>query len=236
MRALLVRIGADQSVYGGCWNGPVDPITREFVYVPIPDDGPFHPGMATPYSMVSRHLSGKWPALLATLAPLNMHLDPDFAHLTYGDQGQRALQISSKLGSGDLLVFYAGLKDIHASPRLIYAIIGLMEIEQIVPTVLVSPGTWHQNAHTRRSSPYGPHDIVVRGKRGTSGRCERAIPIGHFAKRAYRALPALLTAWGGLGVAGGYLQRSARLPEFLNAAQFYHWFKRQKVALLPRNN
>ena len=49
-------------------------------------------------------------------------------------------------------------------------------------------------------------------------------------------LPALLTAWGGLGVRNGYLQRSARLPELVNAAQFYDWFKAQKVALLPRNN
>jgi hypothetical protein len=36
-------------------------------------------------------------------------LDPDFEHLTYGDQGQRAAQIKQKLGPGDLLVFYAGL-------------------------------------------------------------------------------------------------------------------------------
>lgn len=35
MRAILVRIGVDHSY--GHWNAPVDPVTCEFVYVPIPD-------------------------------------------------------------------------------------------------------------------------------------------------------------------------------------------------------
>jgi hypothetical protein len=35
MRAYLVRIGVDQA-FGG-WNAPMNPETREFVYVPIGD-------------------------------------------------------------------------------------------------------------------------------------------------------------------------------------------------------
>src|ERR1700691_2249556 len=100
MKVLLVRVGADQSNGGGYWNGPVDSSSGEFVYVPIPDDGPFHPGHAKPYSALAAHLGGKWPSLPLHLARLDTHLDPDFAHLTYGDQGERAKQISTKLGNG----------------------------------------------------------------------------------------------------------------------------------------
>jgi hypothetical protein len=236
MKALLVRVGADQSEWGGWWTGRVDSKVGDFVYVPIPDDGPFHPGLATPYSLVASHLGGKWPSLPGQLARRDMHLDPDFAHLTYGDQGQRAVQITSKLGPGDLLVFYSGLRDLHPNPRLVYAIIGVIVIDAIVPIASVQHTDWHQNAHTRRSSAYGPHDIVVRGKAEISGRCDRAIPIGHFDQRAYRVLPSILATWGGLSVKDGYLQRSARLPQFLDAGRFLDWFNRQGVSLVARNN
>lgn len=235
MKALLVRVGADQSEWGGWWNGPVDSATGEFVYVSIPDDGPFHPGLATPYSLVAAHLGARWPSLPAHLAPRDMHLDPDFFHLSYGDQGQRAVQVMAKVGAGDLLVFYAGLRDVHPNPRLVYAIIGLLFVDAIVPASAVPTHRLHENAHTRRCTPYSGHDIVVRAKPGVSGRCERAIPVGHFASGAYRVLPAVLTAWGGLSVRNGYLQRSARLPEFLDAAKFYAWFLAQGVPLVARN-
>ena len=61
-------------------------------------------------------------ALPAHLSQRSMHLDPDFDHLTYGDQGERANQLKN-LKRGDQLVFYAGLKDISGRPHLIYAII-----------------------------------------------------------------------------------------------------------------
>jgi hypothetical protein len=53
MKALLVRVGADQSDGGGNWNGPIDGASNEFAYVPIPETGSLHPGMACPYSLVS---------------------------------------------------------------------------------------------------------------------------------------------------------------------------------------
>src|SRR5439155_17199958 len=34
VRALLVRVGADQSEGGGWWNAPVNSVTREFAYAP----------------------------------------------------------------------------------------------------------------------------------------------------------------------------------------------------------
>lgn len=52
MRALLVRIGADQSEGGGWWNGPVNSITCEFTYVPIPETKALHPGFQKPFTLV----------------------------------------------------------------------------------------------------------------------------------------------------------------------------------------
>ena len=51
-----MRVGVDQAF--GEWNGPVDPETNEFVYVPIPDKGPFQPGLETPYEPLREVLAG----------------------------------------------------------------------------------------------------------------------------------------------------------------------------------
>jgi hypothetical protein len=165
-----------------------------------------------------------------------MHLDPDFDHLTYGDQGERAKQIRSKLALGDLLVFYAGLQPVSRSAGLVYALIGIYVIDDIVSAFSVPVAQRHENAHTRRVLAATATDIVVRARKGVSGRLLRCIPIGNYRSGAYRVWPRLLTSWGGLSVKNGYLQRSARLPELLNAATFYDWFKALKPILVPRNN
>jgi Nucleotide modification associated domain 3 len=131
MKALLVRVGADQSEGGGFWNGLVDSQTNKFVYVPIPESSLTHPQFDKPYSIITPALEYFNCSLPAHLTEDKMHLDPDFLHLTYGDQGQRAIQISAKLQSNDLLVFYAGLRDIHPRPRLVCALIGLYVIDHI---------------------------------------------------------------------------------------------------------
>ncbi|MCA9680363.1 MAG: hypothetical protein KC464_35365 [Myxococcales bacterium] len=85
MRAVLVRVGVDQAF--GHWNGPVDPETHEFVYVPIPEERPTLPDLATPYTTVASSLGGfakervvdaKACALSGALSGRQMHLDPDF--------------------------------------------------------------------------------------------------------------------------------------------------------------
>jgi hypothetical protein len=164
-----------------------------------------------------------------------MHLDPDFSQLTYGDGGERAKQIRSKLSAGDLIVFYGGLCDPRHGRRLVYAIIGLYVVDEIVSAASVPRLRWHENAHTRRAAP-DEGEIVVRARPGVSGRLEQCLPIGGFRERAYRVRPHLLTEWGGLSVRNGYLQRSARLPEFNDARRFYRWFQAQGVPVVPRNN
>jgi putative DNA base modification enzyme with NMAD domain len=232
---LLVRVGADQSEGGGWWNAPVNGITREFAYISIPETYEIRSRFARPYRAVAVCLRKFGAQLPEHLARLNMHLDPDFSHLTYGDQGERATQIS-RLGNGDLLVFYAGLADTNSNPRLVYAIIGIYIIGEIVMANMIPRHCWDENAHTRRVLDTAADDIVVRAKPKVSGRLATCIPIGEFRSGAYRVTQPLLREWGGLNVHDGYLQRSARLPELLNPQAFYDWFRRQSVRLLTRNN
>ncbi|QJD28653.1 hypothetical protein GNH96_00840 [Methylococcus geothermalis] len=163
-----------------------------------------------------------------------MHLDPDFAYLTYGDQGKKGTQISSNLDAGDFLAFYAGLKDI-SSKRLVYGLIGIFVVQEIVAAVSIPQSRWHENAHTRRILPPAADDIVVRGRPEVSGRFQQCIAIGDYRKGAYRVFPNLLKTWGGLNVKNGYLQRSAQLPGFVNGVKFYKWLCKQAPILLKSN-
>ncbi len=237
MNGSLVRVGADQSIGGGSWNGPADSRTGNFVYVAIPEYAPTHPVMITPFSLLGAHLPSMGVTLPRHLVGKDMHLDPDFSHLTYGDMDSRAAQISAFIRPGDLLVFYAGMRDTQPPGSLIYGIIGLYVVDALVSASAVPFARWHENAHTRQVLLPGSSDIVVRAQPAVSGRLSRYIPIGDYRQKAYRVFPHLLQAWGGLNVTNGYLQRSARLPRFLNANQFYAWFKTQGGGtLLQRNN
>jgi hypothetical protein len=231
LKALLVRVGIDSSD-DGHWNAPVDSASRNFIYVPIAETKPLRNGLERFYDELRSALTALQQSLPAHLVGRRMHLDPDFDSLTYGDQGRRAKRIH-ELGRGDLLVFYASLRDIE-SGNLVYAQIGLMVIEKIVRAVDVTENLWSRNAHTRRIP--GTTDIVVRAMSEGSGRLERCIPIGEYRDRAHRVTRPLLEMWGGLSVKDGYLQRSARLPELQNAERFYKWFKSCNVRLLHQNN
>jgi Nucleotide modification associated domain 3 len=231
MRALLVRVGIDSSD-DGHWNGPVDSSSGMFVYVSIVETKGMRDGFARFYDELRPALSGLNQTLPAHLTQQRMHLDPDFETLTYGDQGRRAMQIV-KLAAGDLLVFYASLRDLRTG-NLLYGLIGLMMIDEIVRAIDVPEGLWGKNAHTRRVP--GATDIVVRAMPEVSGRLEHCIFIGEYRERAYRVTRPLLETWGGLCVNDGYLQRSARLPELQDAERFYSWFKSRNVHLLHRNN
>lgn len=93
MNGLLVRVGADLSPGGGSWNGPVHAGSGEFVYASIPENSPVYPGMEKPYSRLAPVLAKFGVDLPVHLRMRHMHLDPDFEHLTYGDQGERAKQL-----------------------------------------------------------------------------------------------------------------------------------------------
>jgi len=230
MIGLLVRVGIDST--DGLWNAPVDTATGEFAYVTITEVKKPRPGLARLFDEFVPAVSRFNVELPERLRGLPTHLDPDFSTLTYGDQGGRAKQIG-KLGLGDLLAFFASLRDAR-SESLLYALIGLYIIDEIVLARSVERKRWSENAHTRRFPSLD--DIVVRARAQVSGRLQKCIPIGEYRDRAYRVKRELLEAWGDLTVKDGFLQRSARLPAFRDAARFYEWFKNQRPVLIWSNN
>jgi hypothetical protein len=236
MNALLVRVAVDQSVEGGSWNGPVDSLTREFAYVAIPEHRPVHPGLGKPYAALAPVLERFGVRLPAHLAGRSMHLDPDFKHLTYGDHRERAKQLRAHLGLDDLVVFYAGLKDIRSAAGLVYAIIGLFVVDGFRIAADVPTGDRDMNAHSRRTLAPGAQDLIVVGRHAVSGRLRTCLPIGEYRNGAYRVRRDLLGLWGGLSVKDGYLQRSARLPRLLDPPRFLDWLRMHEPSLMPANN
>lgn len=244
MRAYLIRIGIDQA-YGG-WNAPMDPVTNEFVFVPIPETRPMAPGLTTPYSAVvpslvafeaaNRHAAAKHVRLPAELISRNAHLDPDFGSLTYGDSGTKRGKGLTELTRGDVVVFYSGLRPISpCAHTLVYALVGLYRVGESVRAGDVPADRRGENAHTR-CVHVEASDVIIRAVPGISGRLATCLPIGEFRDGAYRVVPEILDAWGGLSCKNGYLQRSAVLPTFLAPEQFMQWFDRQAPRLIDRNN
>lgn len=233
MKGLLVRVGIDST--DGGWNAPVRLLTGEFAYITITETKPLRQGMERSYSEFIPTVEKFGEKLPPKLIGLNTHLDPDFAYLTYGDQGQRGKRICSLLKPGDFLVFFASLRRVDGPARpLIYAIIGFYLIKEIVTAESVPELFWPDNAHTRRTPTTG--DIVVRADPKLSGRLGRCIPIGEWRDGVYRVQKSLLEAWGGLDIKDGYIHRSARLPAFCNAEKFYRWFISQSPQLVMKNN
>lgn len=235
MNGVLVRVGADLSSAGGSWNGPVNVETGEFAYVAIPESVPVHTGLEKPYATLTNVLAKFDVTLPQHLRQRDMHLDPDFTYLTYGDQGQRAKQLQAT-NAGDFILFYAGLKPINGGGRLVYALIGIFVVETIFLAADVPLRDRDINAHCRRVLKPGTSDLIVRGRTAVSGRLDRCLPIGEYRDRAYRVRRDLLEAWGGLSVKDGYLQRSARLPRLLNPPRFLRWLDQQKLLLRQSNN
>jgi hypothetical protein len=204
------------------------------------------PPLATPYSLVEpalarfAHTRPEAPDRSVCLPPkltdANMHLDPDFGHLTYGDGGKRRGKPLLDLGSADVVAFYAGLRPVsHCEHRLVYALVGLYRVQEVVRLTSVAEHRWLENAHTR-CLEHEPTDVIVRAQPGRSGRLRRCIPIGEYRDGAYRVTRPVLEAWGGLTCRDGYLQRSAVLPAFSDARKFFQWFERQDPELVSANN
>lgn len=236
MNALLVRVGADQSAAGGHWNGAINTGTREFVYVAIPENALVYPGLEKPYAILQPALVRMGRPLPPSLAGRHMHLDPDFAHLSYGDQGERARQLRAQLSPSDWLMFYASLADMGNRGRLVYALIGVLVVEKILLASEIPAVKRDTNAHSRRVLAPTAQDVVIVGRGGESGRLRQCLPIGEWRAGAYRVREDLLAAWGGLSVNDGWLQRSARLPRFLDPPRLREWFIAQRPELVAANN
>ena len=232
MNGLLVRVGIDSTC--GEWNAPVRLSTGEFAYVPIPEGKDTRPDLQRTYEEFEGPVRSFDCDLPEHLRGKSCHLDPDFATLTFGDQGSRGGQIAS-LGTGDFMAFFASLRPVDAEPAcLVYALIGFFVVESIKYARDIPRNEWGANAHTRRLDP--ADSVVAQATPGVSGRLQRCLPIGEFRNRAYRVTQRLLDDWGGLDIQGGYIQRSVHLPRFNDAQRFYSWFMRHSPAVIAANN
>lgn len=230
MNGFLDRVGIDSTC--GNWNAPALADGR-FVYVPIPESSErqLREGHRRTYDELMPALKASGVSLPAHLSGRAMHLDPDFEHLTYGDQGSKAKRLD-QLQLGDFIAFYGGFRNIQ-NGELVYALFGLLEVQEKVAAASVPDGRWYENAHTRRKPQ--PGEIVFRGSPRRSGRCATLLDIGEYRNRAYRVRSDLLRTWGGLSVNDGYLQRSANPPRFLQPELFLTWFERNAGMLVRRN-
>lgn len=255
MRAILIRVGADGTNDGGGWNAPVHRESGRFVYIPITEDSvSFLPGCERRFDEVADPLMGflsdhgepnwEWRRRIDAKLGQPMHLDPDYEHLTYGDNGAKRGSTLRSFRPDDLIVFYSGLRAIPAADSLVYALVGLYVIDEVVPSALqVEASRRSENAHTRKTLVH-PADVVVRARPGVSGRCERCIPIG--GKRGddrsnYYLFPEIEGAWGGFIKRDGSrwkspcLNRSATPPLLGDPGGFMKWWEQQQVSLVRRN-
>jgi hypothetical protein len=242
MKGLLVRVGIDQAY--GIWNAPVDPVSKDFFYMPIPEEHVFFPGLERRYKDFILDLinfSKKYDlqifhdlAFPKNLLSKNMHLDPDFDFLTYGDRLPRANEIMS-MEAGDFIVFYSGLNPFASyKDKLMYALIGIYFIDELKYVKDIDEKNRYINAHTRTIDR--DEDIVVIAKRNTSGRFSRCIPIGEWRNRSYRVKNELLIEWGGLSVKDGFIQRSCVPPLFKDPEKFLCWLDDKEMNLIKKNN
>jgi hypothetical protein len=241
MNGVLVRVAIDQSSKGGMWNGPINPKTGEFVYVPIPDkehkcygsglQRSFKEVLPTLNEFVVKHKISDL-GFPESLLNRSMHLDPDFEHLTYGDNGKKQGRALKSLIKGDFVVFFSSLTSVENN-KLVYALIGFYEIQENIAASNVKPERYHENAHTRWH-PISETDIIIRANPAKSGRLKQCIPIGEYRDGAYRLTKKLEKVWGGLQVKDGFLQRRVT-PRFTDPKAFRKWFDSQNVTLLRSN-
>jgi hypothetical protein len=239
---LLVRVGIDST--SGAWNAPCCEQSFGFCYVPMgnsPLTKDYDPAYK-PYEQVvcafvpeSAPRRVHWPSRL----PCEGHFDPDFKHLTYGDEANKAKRINEvfeeKEGDSKFIVFYAGLRSIQTS-KLCYSIIGFYAVDRVICGPRVRHKDWHRNAHTRNRGCDDEGTVVVFADKSKSGRLCKHIPIGSWRNAAYRVTPELLERWGGLDVRDGYIQRSAFSPRFCDGHRFLRWFDRQGPELISQDN
>lgn len=163
-----------------------------------------------------------------------MHLDPDYDFLSYGDTAVRGAKLL-RFVENDIVIFYSSLRSIYGGDRLIYALTGMLIIDSVRRVEDVHEDEYDHNAHTRLLNR-NVTDIVIKGKRGLSGRFKKYIDIGEFRNGSYRVRKDLLEEWGDLSVKDGWIQRSANPPTFRNPKKFLHWLEKQNPEIVESNN
>lgn len=232
MKGLLLRVAIDQA--DGHYNAPINPKTYDYLYMPITEELEGRSGMQTTYKQIEpyfnkfaarNHSKIKFPKILKPYS----HLDPDFKHLTYGDQEKGRGACVRRLEQGDFIAFFASFRPITpCAHKLIYALFGIFFVKEIVKAKDIPCDKWQNNAHTRIVK-INDESIVVHADKSRSGRFRTAIPIGEYRDKAYRVKNDLLNKWGeletknGHKIKNGYIQRSVSPPFFKSPNQFLKW-------------
>ncbi len=216
---LLLRVGMD-SGFGGL--GPLFP-DGTFEYVPIPDA----PSQVSERSLFFRDIFARSGGSVARFVPAKhkedpAHYDPEFETFTYGDPTKNKRRQLLRLGRGDMLVFYAGLRPPEAPRGSKLYIIGYLTIRQAHAITSLCPwpppGFQHlwANAHFRRNE--GDENLVVaEGDPATSRLLEQAMPLSDGQQYVLPEMTELLGLSGSVKRAGagrwvpeGHVERVAR--------------------------
>jgi hypothetical protein len=182
---LLYRVGIDGTAGG--WNAPCR-TDGSFCYIPIADGQPG--GRGEHFDHTYEEFSPFVTSMGATCPPgLSgvCHLDPDFAHLTYGDAGSRAQRIREFIVPGSFIVFWAGLRWLDGPQQggLVCSIIGFYRVSQVLQAADISILDAHRNAHTRRADPGDDHLVVLADPRESG-----PVAAAHSDRRAPQRGPA----------------------------------------------
>jgi len=185
VKVALLRVGIDSG--SGGMDGPLF-ADGTFEYLPIPDStGVDERTYGNRVGLKGRSLASYFPvSRQAAMRGQSMHLDPEFTTFTYGDPtapkaGLRRLQ------SGDLLVFYVGLRGYdHDTPPALY-IVGYFEVEFAGFARDLSPEQIHAcqgNFHVRHPAVFREQrDWLVLVKGGPGSRMlSKAVQISVMGK------------------------------------------------------
>lgn len=218
MKALLLRVGIDKGT-----DGVLAPIfdDRSFEYIPISEKDQDSAEERTYSNTVGR--SGKFLAeyLPKKISEKNIHFDPEFDTMTYGDP-TRKRSFLLKLEKNDLLVFYAGLSPFRTDKHQegLY-IIGYFVVKRIIDFKGMSNKArqenyklYWNNAHCKRSY-HAENLVIIVGDKENSLLLEKAIAISSLKKdklgRPYHAVSSKIEEL--LGISGS-IQRSIP-PRFI---------------------
>jgi hypothetical protein len=189
--------------FGGL--GPLFP-DGTFEYVPIPESE------TTERTLFFRDIPARGGGSVARFVLVKYrespsHYDPEFETFTYGDPTKNKRGQLLRLGSGDMLVFYAGLRPPEQTQGSKLYIIGYLIVRQahaIRNTNPWPPPTLERlwgNAHFRRKE-CDEGLVVVEGDPERSRLLTRAVPLSDDSQKILPEMTKLLGVSGSVKRAG----------------------------------
>jgi hypothetical protein len=228
-KILFLRVGIDL----GC-GGTLGPIFQDgtFEYVPIPEN----PNKATKRSRYFLDLPARHGGTLERFVSPQYrnqpaHYDPEFETFTYGDPTKNKRRQILKLNTGDMLVFYAGLRPIeerYGGKLYIIGYFTVINVEEIPATYPWPPEGFEHlscNAHLRRAEP----DIglvIIQGDPLQSRLLDKAILLSDESQYILPGMSDLL------GMRGSLKRSIGRWVTMENVERVSDWLNNMPSAFL----